>query len=268
MVDFALFTCYFVLMPKSIGEKERQEIALGLEKLGLKEKEALVYVALLELGEVGSSRIAAKTGLHTQFIYLALESLEKHGLAQHVIRRGRKKFSGKHPQALVRLVEQQKKTADALASRLEQFISLPKEQRFEVFQGNTSYVAHEFDILRETPDASEIMIISGSGDRFDHEMKNVMTEYEALRIKKKVSLRYLGSRAEREYLESTALTRTLFAYRLLPGLFTGQISTVIGPSTISFKVYGEPVTSFVVSNEVIAGSYKQFFETLWNMASS
>ncbi len=255
-------------MPKSIGENEGREIAHGLESLGLKEKEALVYMALLELGEVGSSQIARKTGLHTQFIYTALAALETHGLAQHVVRRGRKKFSGKHPRALVRLVEQQKATADVLAARLDAFTSLPKEQRFEIFQGNTSYVAHEFDILKETPEGSEILIISGSGDRFDHEMRSVMAEYETLRIQRRVVLRYLGSRIEREYLESIKNARALFSYRLLPGLFTGLVSTVIGPSTISFKVYGEPVTSFVVSNEVIAGSYKQFFETLWKMAQS
>lgn len=253
-------------MPKSIGENERREIANELEKLGLKEKEALVYMALLELGEVGSSKIALKTGLHTQFIYLALESLEQHGLAQHVVRRGRKKFSAKHPQALVRLVDSQKKTADSLAARLELITSLPKEQRFEVFQGSESYVAHEFDLLKEAPECSEILIISGEGDRFLNEMRNVMAEYEALRIKKQIAVRYIGSHAQKDYLQSNTNKRELFSYRLLPGLFTGQVSTDIWPSAISFNVYGEPVTSFVVSNEVIAGSYKQFFETLWKMA--
>ncbi|MFS6744375.1 helix-turn-helix domain-containing protein, partial [Staphylococcus aureus] len=97
-------------MPKKIGENEYKDIVRDLESLGLKAKEALVYISLLELGEVGSSHIAKKTGLHTQFIYMALDALEKHGLTQHVIRRGRKKFSAKHPQALVRLVEQQKRT--------------------------------------------------------------------------------------------------------------------------------------------------------------
>lgn len=253
-------------MPKSIGVNERHELANELVSLGLKEKEALVYMALLELGEIGSSKIAAKTGLHTQFIYMALDALERHGLAQHVVRRGRKKFSAKHPQALVRLVDQKKKTADLLAARLEQITSISKEQRFEVFQGNTSYVAHEFDLLREAPDAAEILIISGEGDRFLHEMKNVMPEYESLRIKKKISVRYVGCQAQKEYLQSNTNKRELFTYRLLPGLFTGQVSTDIWPTAISFNVYGEPVTSFVVSNEVIAGSYKQFFETLWKMA--
>ncbi len=253
-------------MPNNLGENEDREISRELEKLGLKEKEAIVYIALLRLGEVGSSQIARETGLHSQFIYLALEALEKHGLAQHVVRRGRKKFSAKHPQALVRLVEQQKKSADALAARLEQFTSLPKEQRFEVFQGNTSYVAHEFDLLQEAPNGSEILIISGEGDRFLEEMHNRMGEYEALRLKKQVSVRYIGSHVQRDYLQSNVHKRELFSYRLLPGLFTGQVSTDIWPTAISFNIYSIPVTSFVVSNKVIAGSYKQFFETLWKMA--
>ena len=43
-----------------------------LEQIGLSSKGALVYVALLELGEmVGSGKVITKTGLHGQFVYEA-----------------------------------------------------------------------------------------------------------------------------------------------------------------------------------------------------
>jgi hypothetical protein len=45
-----------------------------------------------------------------------------------------------------------------------------------------------------------------------------------------------------------------------------MVNTNIWPDSIGFNIFGQPVTSFVISNPIIAGSYKQFFETLWNMA--
>jgi hypothetical protein len=194
-----------------------------------------------------------------------LEALEHKGLVQHVVKRGRKKFSAKHPHALVRLVAEQHHRANALSAKLEQLVAMSKDQRFEVFQGNESYVAHEFDLLREAPLGSEVLIICGSGDRFTDEMKDRIVDYEQLRRKRKVAIRYVGSLDQKEYLEHNSGVRAQFSYRLLPGLFTGEVSTDIWPHAIAFNVYGDPVTSTVHYNELIAGSYRQFFEVLWKM---
>jgi sugar-specific transcriptional regulator TrmB len=258
---------YYLNMSKNIGANERDELSKQMEALGLKQNEALVYLALLSLGEVGTSKISESSDLHSQLVYIALDTLEKKGLVQHVIKRGRKKFSAKHPQALVRLVAEQKHIAEILSTKLEKFSALPKEQRFEVFQGNESYVAHEFDLLREAPDGSEILIIEGVGGRFIQEMGNRMPEYEELRIKKRVGVRYIGSNEAQKELEQHVQHRKLFSYRFLPGLFTGQVGTDIWPSALGFNVYSDPVTSSVHYNEVIAGSYRQFFEVLWNLSS-
>ena len=107
-----------------------KEILENLRKLGLSDKEAVVYTSLLGLGEVGSSKIIKNAELHGQFVYQALESLEEKGLVQHVIKRGRKKFSAKNPQVLRRLVEQQKTIADEVAAKLQELMVLPPEQRF------------------------------------------------------------------------------------------------------------------------------------------
>src|SRR3990167_10333976 len=82
-------------MSKKIDEKMNGDIIMSLEALGLKKKEARVYLALLELGQVGSSKIIQRTGLHGQFVYQALEGLEEKGLAQHAIQAGRKKLDRK-----------------------------------------------------------------------------------------------------------------------------------------------------------------------------
>lgn len=254
-------------MSINIDKNENSEIRANLKSLGLGEKESIVYVALLGLGETGSSKIIKKTSLHGQFVYTALESLEQKGLVQHVVKRGRKKFSAKNPKMLVQLIDRQKRMAEEVAETLNEMILMPARNEFEVFQGNESYAAHEFDLLSQAPEGCELLIIGGMGDKFSENMGDEIKMYERLRLAKKITVRYIGSADQKEYLEKNKRTRQFFDYRVLPGLFTGMVNTNIWPEAIGFNIFGEPVTNFTISSSVIAGSYKQFFETLWKLAT-
>lgn len=254
-------------MSNIIDKNQNVEILKDLEKLNLSRKEALVYMALLKLGEVGSSKIIKAASLHGQFVYQALETLEQKGLVQHIIERGRKKFSAKNPKALARLAEAQKRIADDVAAKLEGHWTMPPEQKFEVFKGNESYVSHEFDLLNEAPEECELLVIGGSGDMFSKIIGNQLDAYEELRLKKKIKIRYLGSEAQKADLFRSKADRKFFEYRLLPGLFTGMVNTNIWPESIGFNIFSEPVMSFAISNPIIAGSYRQFFETLWKLSA-
>jgi len=247
-------------------KKEELKVLEDLMVLGLSKKEAAVYMSLLKLGEVGSSKIIKDAELHGQYVYKALESLEERGLAQHVIKNGRKKFSAKNPQVLARLIDQQKALAENLASKLQEMMVMPPDQRFEVFQGRESYVAHEFEMLEKALGASELLVIGGTGDKFNETMGERLQAYAALQVKKNITVRYIGSEGQRTAMSQIHGRRKLFEIRYLPGLFTGQVNTNIWPNSIGFNIYGEPVTRFTIWSPVVAGSYAQFFETLWKIA--
>src|SRR3989344_4707586 len=247
-------------------KKEESKILTDLQALGLSDKEAKVYTSLLKLGEVGSSKIIKEAELHGQYVYQALGSLEKRGLVQHVIKNGRKKFSAKNPKVLARLIDQQKVIAENVAAKLQEMMVLPPDQRFEVFHGKESYVAHEFEMLEKAPEGSELLVIGGTGDKFNETMGDRLGEYMSLQVKKNIKVRYLGSEGQRATMSEMHGRRKLFEVRYLPGLFTGQVNTNVWPDAIGFNIFGEPVTRFTIWNPVVAGGYRQFFETLWKLA--
>jgi sugar-specific transcriptional regulator TrmB len=244
---------------------DKTKIISDLERLGLSPKEAAVYVALLGLGEVGSSKIIEKTGLHGQYVYQALDALEKRGLAQHVIRNGRRKYSAQPPRTLTRLIDQQKRLADEVAETLSKMVVVPTEQAFEVYQGSDSYIAHEFDMLDRAKPDSTLLVVGGTGDAFVKTLGMRIGEYDTLRRKKKIAVRYIGSEDQRETLRKTHGLRQNFEFRLLPGLFTGLVNTNVWPDSVAFNIYGEPVSRITISSKVVAESYAQFFETLWKL---
>ncbi|MBN2094094.1 MAG: hypothetical protein JW740_01860 [Candidatus Zambryskibacteria bacterium] len=245
---------------------DEKELVKELQSLGLDSKSAKVYLALLGIGETGSSKLIKETGLHGQYVYNSLEKLEKEGLVQHVVKRGRKKFSAKSPLALVRVAEEQKIRAENLVSDLNKFITLPPEQISETYQGRESYVSKEFELIKKAPDGCELLIIGGSGDRFNEEMGKNLKRYMHFQHHKNIQIRYIGSEEQRDVMPELHGPRHNFKIKYLPGFFTGEVNTNIWPDTLTFNIYGEPVTQFVMHNKTIAQSYKQFFETLWKIA--
>jgi sugar-specific transcriptional regulator TrmB len=248
-------------------EIKNKELLTNLESLGLKEKEAIVYLSLLSLGEVGSSKIIKDCTLHGQYVYNCLESLEEKGLVSHNIKNGRKKFIAKNPQTLANLIERQKTLADSTIEKLKDIITLPPHQQFETYQGKESYISYEFEILKNAPTNCELLVIGGSGDDFLQIIGDQFYQYEKTRLEKNISVRYIGSENQKNELTKRKNHRELFDYKILPGLFTGMVNTNIWPGAIGFNIFGSPVTTFSISNPLIAGSYKQFFETLWQIGT-
>jgi sugar-specific transcriptional regulator TrmB len=244
-------------------EKLENSIIDSLFELGLNTKESRIYLALITLGQVGTTKICELTGLHRQYVYQFLGTLEKKGLVQNVLIRGRKKFSAKSPEILSRLLDEKKNIADRVIKDIALVVKLPAEQAVQVNQGEESYIISAFDLIKRVNKGSEILIIGGYGDRFVKILSTRLNEYEKIRVEKQISIRYLGSEKQRGSLENN--TRKLFSYRLLPGDFTDITHTVAFDSFISLDTFGTPIMQTVINNPSVAEGQKQFFESLWSL---
>ena len=149
-------------MSKNIDMSGDKSVAKRLQELGLSEKEALVYLALLPRRDIGSSKLISATGLHGQFVYAALERLEELGLAKHTIQNGRKKFSPNAPLRLLSLIEEKRIAAQSVAKELQSRFSGEHEQDFEVFQGDSAFIASEMAVLAKVPEGTRIDVIGGA----------------------------------------------------------------------------------------------------------
>ena len=251
-------------MSKEVDDIKNKELLANLEQLGLSDKEARVYIALLPRKDTGTSNLIRATGLHGQFVYTALERLEALGLAKHVFQNGRKKFSAGSPERILSLVDEKKLAAQSVVRQLREQFAGKHEQSFEVFQGDSAFVAHEFALLEACPDGSSIDILAGSGDKYVEIFGSELNEYERLRIEKQVHLRYIRNA---NYLKIMAQTRAFFDYRILPQA-APQVDTDIYPDKINFMIYGNPVVAFTFINKEVAEGYKGFFEVLWNLSTT
>ncbi len=102
-----------------------------LQKLGLNENEAKVYLAALSLGPSPASQISSQTNIKRPTVYLALENLIKQGLIFESFVGKKKLFEAEKPQKLEKLTKRMRRQAvDAeilLESILPGLVKLPKQ---------------------------------------------------------------------------------------------------------------------------------------------
>jgi len=254
-------------MSEIIDEKIDDSLLKKLEELGLSQKESRVYLALLPRRDTGTSKIIRATGLHGQFVYDALERLEKLGLAKHVTQNGRKKFSANTPNRLVALIDEKKLAAHSIARELQSRFQGAHEQDFEVYQGHDAFVAHEFQLMEKMPEGCTIDILGGGGGSYVGIIGEQMDEFENIRNRRGIKIRYISAAGQGESLKKMAASRRNFEYRIFPYLENGLIDTDIWPGTLVLQFYGDPILSFTLTSKEIAASYSQFFEALWKASA-
>ena len=90
-----------------------------LKKLGLKDKEAAVYLACLQLGPSPVQQIARKAKVVRATTYVVLEALQYLGLVTHYKDGKKTLYSSEPPRQLMRLLEKDREVIDEKQSELE-----------------------------------------------------------------------------------------------------------------------------------------------------
>ena len=93
-----------------------------LKKLGLKDKEAAVYVACLQLGPSPVQQIARKAKVVRATTYVVLEALQHQGLVTHFKDEKKTLYSAEPPRQLMRLLEKDREVIDEKQQELEQIL--------------------------------------------------------------------------------------------------------------------------------------------------
>lgn len=239
-----------------------------LELLGLHEKEAVVYIDLLKRpNPTGTSKIVISTGLHGQYIYTALESLEQKGLVKHSVINGRKKFEANSPERLSRLVNEKKVIADRLSDELLKISNKSFEQSFEIYQGESSFVNHEIEVANESPKDGFWYVISSRENQFAEIMGDSMKEFTRISKEKNIKIKVIGTEDDSEYFSDASKKFPNYKYKILPGLKKGgATSIVIRNNNVSFESFEPSPLCYTIHNQLVADSYKNVFEALWNLS--
>lgn len=242
-----------------------------LEKIGLKEKEALVYIALLKEGPSLANQIAKKTNILRSSIYDYMDILLDKGFISYTIKSGKKIFQAVDPKKILDNFEEKK---DKEEVTLKQIIpeltklqySAEKKSNIEVFEGKEGMKSVMSYILKENP--KEILVYGTTG--VSHKLLPFfMQHWHKQRIKQKIFQKVIYNDVPdaRERIKKGPPLKHA-QYKFLPIKNVSLTGTIIYNNKVLLTIWDlETPLALSIESKDISESYKDNFKILWKIAN-
>jgi len=243
------------------------KIEKDLEKIvGLSEKEAKIFTALLSLGEASIIEIAKKAEIKRTTVYNLLPELINNGLIQTSLKKKRRVYFVEDVRDLQTNLQNKERLLASLLPELQATHNIlpfkPKITYYEGFEGlKTMY----WDTINSLRPGDEILEILGTKDVYDFFTKEFAEEYFAARLKNKISLRLIAPKGP-ESIDALKRGREhLRRVKFLEGTHSQfQSGVEIYGNKVLLISLTENFMGVIIESKQISDMHRAAFEALWN----
>ena len=231
-----------------------------LKFLGLDEKEAKVYLALLQLGSGSVPAISIKAGTKRPTTYLILEELRKKGLVTLLPRKVKALYTAESPH---KLLEEEREKESIIRQNMPELLAIynSKKEKPKVtfFQGEENVVKLYDEIFRE----SEVDIFASLGSIPENIVGKVEKHFSEINRKQK-RVRELLQSDEKSIAISSTRVQDAHKIKIAPAQYSFPTDNVIfGNKVAIFSFKDEPMAVVIESSDVVE-TYKSMFDIVWN----
>lgn len=237
-----------------------------LQKFGLTEKEAKVYLANLELGPAKIPEIAKKSRIKRTTVYVVIDSLIQKGLASFYQSKSTKKFIAEEPERLALLLQEKQDGLKQIMPQMQALIKTKKEKRPEVrfYQGKQGCLT----ILEQALETanSEILYLGSVKDIY----KIVTKEYDynhfiPIRLKNKIKFKALVFKDQGAQDLKKDEEKYLREIKFLPDKYFFESSQFIFQDKIALISSEKELIGIVIKSHDLAKMERKKFELLWSL---
>lgn len=237
-----------------------------LAELGLTNWESKTYLALLELGSTTTGHLIKKCEVPQSKIYGVLESLNKKGLTNHIIKGKIKYFQAVDPDKIIGLFKEKEKNIISLLNNLKQKQSSNK-QSVELYEGFKS-IRNMFTGIIENAKKGENWYGFGPG-AYSKEVNDFYEWWgpkrESTGLKNNLLISKQNQKIFEENLTETDLKKVKKFTKYSNIFFPGDV--FIYKDNVVILDWVEPPTAIHIISKNLAQQYMDFFQGLWESAS-
>lgn len=240
-----------------------------LNQLGLSEKQARVYIAMLELGEAPMTLIAKKAGLKRPTTYLIVDELNVLGLSSEIVKGKKKYYSAMHPRRLVELSRFRSKQAEELLPELvaiQKIAEKPVVRMLEGIEGARIAYQEAYSLLNNKIEGLWMGNITFIIENFPE----LLREYDSLiqkitdpRIRELIT----GNNKSKNWvneMQSKISKNHYVKYYKDSNNFGMTDQLIIGNTIIQFS-FGTQIFVIITESKEIAQTQRALFELIWDM---
>ncbi len=235
-----------------------------LQKAGLTDKEAKVYLAVLELGEANIARIAQKSKVKRATVYLAVDSLKEKGLLSVAQKGSKTFFYAEDPRNIQKqLKEKEEAVSKIMPELLASFSFLDKKPNTRYFEGKSG-IKQVFEDMLNYPN-QEILTMYAEQYKFFSD-KFFFDYFIPERKKKKIwvrsifpdnpEMRALYEENSNHFRQSKFVSNKKFNLKVEIALY--------GKNKIGILSFKEEF-GLIIESQDIHDSLKGIFEVMWDV---
>lgn len=262
-------------------KKTSTEIRQILSQLGLNEKESILYLAALELGECSIKELSEKTNINRTTIYLYINPLKQKGFLSEIKKGNRTTFIAEDPRDITNIVDRQKNELKTQIGELD----LVSEKLPEVMQGllamsgidlkNKPYIRvyEGFEGVRRVYEDtlegdSDIFAFENVAEMSNEVKEYILKDYVPRRVRKNIFAYVLTPINESNKVFRSNDKKSLRETRFF--------DTKKSPIEIEINIYGGKLAFFsykkeemfgaIIESKAITNSMKGIFDFCWEFS--
>ena len=235
-----------------------------LQEIGLNEKEAAVYLALLQYDNAAVIDLAKKTSINRSTTYTVLESLAKKGLVSETTVGKKTRYQAESPERLETFVERQKVVLEEHSKRLKDIIPQIKSVQRETgekpivkyFEGRQGIIAASEEFFRLQDSGGTSYFISPRDL-----LEDIFTNAERNKYKKKRTDRDIRSKSIYTFSKGEVLNDgTGDRIRIDGTKYPIKCDVAIYDDTVQVSILGQYLSAIIIKS-------RDFAETLRSLVN-
>ena len=235
-----------------------------LEKLGLTENEATVYLALLETGLTTAGAIIKKTNYHRNIVYFNLDRLIEKGLVTYVMIKNIKHFQAAEADELTNYIEKQKQELEQKQAILKEVIPQIEAIRKITKQTEEATVYKGLkgvkNVLEDITRSKTEMLLFATGWGAKQTLGPYYDQWHLKLKENKVTGRALVSR------KNPIKEKLPYKIRYLKEEFLQPTTICVFEDKVLNVIWEEEPLAVLITSRKNADSYRNYFEILWRKA--
>ena len=257
---------------------DKNDLSGTFEKIGLSEKESIVYSCLLTLGGAFPSKIAEETKLNRSTVYKILLDLSIKGLVNEIKKRNKAYYQLERPEKLVRYVKGQVNIANDNLEKAQKLLPdieglyslITHKPKISYFEGKEGLMSIYEDMV-DNQKKYEMLAISNISEFEKIFPKNFFKDFR--RSKERIGITTRGIVPDTE--ADTTFTERLYEgykkevipkIKIIPASqfpFKGEV-TIYGESKVAIvNLNKEFLTGIIIEDKTIHNIMKMTFELSW-----
>jgi len=235
-----------------------------LQEIGLNEKEAAVYLALLQYDNAAVIDLAKKTDINRSTTYTVLESLAKKGLVSETTVGKKTRYQAESPERLETFVERQKVVLEEHSKRLKDIIPQIKSVQRETgekpivkyFEGREGIIAASEEFFRSQENGGTSYLIYSRDLVKDIFTDSERNKYKKMRIDKNIRSKSVYTSLKGDTVKDNTGDRVVIDGNKYPL----KCDIAVDNDLIKISILGEYLSAILIKSKDFADTLKSLVD--------